>query len=318
MARTILIRSNADGCKNRGKPDWLPPLSFEARADAVDHFMQPLRGGRIFCHPPSQGECRRIEQSPRGLVAPIMRRLLIGPQHIGDSRDVDHAFAVERHDCLISYRVREFQRLVPAKRFGLCTQRLTKWFNHPCDQTGKIAFGVGCMLSADKMIRIESKVVANEDAGADGDADRELLLVAVPQADHVRVVPVGRPQGQDPEVVKAVQRDGMMLFEQFMAIEAKGVADHFHHRVMGDGHMAFGWFRGWQVTEIALGDVSADRVQHEGHFGFSIDDADAKVAGKMPRTRCAKERPLSGYARGRSPLGAENSQFWAFWSHAVA
>jgi hypothetical protein len=46
------------------------------------------------------------------------------------------------------------------------------------------------MLPLDHMVTIEREVVAHEDPAAEADADREPLVVRVPQADGVGVIAV--------------------------------------------------------------------------------------------------------------------------------
>jgi hypothetical protein len=55
------------------------------------------------------------------------------------------------------------------------------------------------VLALDDVIAVEGEIVTNEDAAAERDADREMLVVAVPQADGVGVVAVGALEREDPE-----------------------------------------------------------------------------------------------------------------------
>ena len=153
----------------------------EAGADPVDHVMQ-LAGHRgIFGDLAGQGKGSRIEQSPWGFVTPVMRRLFVGLEHLGNTGDVDNPLPVHLHDALVGQLVRQRQCLVPIKGQCLGLARIVQRLNYFSHQPRKVTFGVRCMLALDQVIGVEGQIVADKDAGTDGDADRELLLVAVSQ-----------------------------------------------------------------------------------------------------------------------------------------
>ena len=82
------------------------------------------------------------------------------------------------------------------------------------------------------MVGDEGGVVANEDAAAEGDADRQALIVAVPEPDHVFVAGVGAPDGEDAEVAVAVWRHAMVLLTDLMAVVAEAVHDEIDKPVV--------------------------------------------------------------------------------------
>jgi hypothetical protein len=49
----------------------------------------------------------------------------------------------------------------------------------------QVAFGVGCVLPAANVVGDEREIVADEDFGAEGDADQEGFVVAVSEANGV-------------------------------------------------------------------------------------------------------------------------------------
>jgi hypothetical protein len=126
-------------------------------------------------------------------------------------------------------RVGQGRGLVVLKGAGLRLALFGERFDELSDQARQIALGVCGVLAPDDMIRDETQVVADEDLGAEGDADRKGLVVAIPEAHRVGIAGVGTAQRQQAEIAQSVLGDTVMLFDHLMAVERQGVHEHVHY-----------------------------------------------------------------------------------------
>src|SRR4051794_31169057 len=94
------------------------------------------------------------------------------------------------------------------------------------------------MLAADNMIRTEGEVIADKDARAEGNADGQALVMRVSKTQHIGIVTVRATQAQDAKVAHPVRRCRMVLFSDFVLIEAQRVAHQLHDLVVRYGNVA--------------------------------------------------------------------------------
>ena len=85
-------------------------------ARAIDDLMERARGLRVFGDAAGESECRGVEETPRGLVTPIVRRLLPLLSHVGDLLHTDDASAIHPHDRVIGDAAIDVRRLVLLER----------------------------------------------------------------------------------------------------------------------------------------------------------------------------------------------------------
>ena len=120
-----------------------------------------------------------------------MRGFVPGASDVGDTLNRGNALAVEMHDRRNSRVVlqRRFLETIigDSQSFPVSAQR----FNDLGNETRKLAFGPRGVAALDDVIAIEGKVVTDEHLAPEADPDRELLVVRVPQANHVGIVAVG-------------------------------------------------------------------------------------------------------------------------------
>ena len=104
--------------------------------------MKDFRTVRVLCHLARQSKGRGVEQSPRAVVAPVMRWVVVRVHHVTDAGQVDDTLAVHLHDCVIHHHVRQWQCLVPLVGQGLGLPCLAKRFDDFRHQPRQIALGV--------------------------------------------------------------------------------------------------------------------------------------------------------------------------------
>ena len=208
---------------------------------------------------------RRVEETPRRLLAPVVFRLFPLAHHVGDALDVEDTMAVHGHDRLVRPAVQERRRLIPLDLPALLGTGFLERLDNARDDAGKITLGIRRVAALDDVIAAEGEVVADEDTAAEADPARELLVVAVSQSHHVGVIAIGALQHQDAEVAHPVRGDRMVLFGDLMAEIAERIANHVHHVMMGDRHVRLRRLGGFEILESSIRDGLPARVQAEGH-----------------------------------------------------
>jgi hypothetical protein len=133
------------------------------------------------------------------------------------------------------------------------------------NDAGKITLGVRRVAALDNVVAREGEVIANENATAEANPDRKLLVVAVPQADHIGVVAIGRLQRQDAEVARTIRGDGVVFLDNLMAEVAQAVLHHIDDIGVRDRDVALGGLGDWQLSEVAILNDLSSRVQTQGH-----------------------------------------------------
>lgn len=122
--------------------------------------------------PADERERRSIEEPPRRPIAPIMRRLLPLLHHIWHPLDVDDTLAIQREDGVVRQLIRQPGVPIAVEDALLPLAVVTQRLHHFGDQAEQFTFGLCRVLASDDMFGMESEVVADDDAAAEGNADR--------------------------------------------------------------------------------------------------------------------------------------------------
>lgn len=277
-------------------------MSHHPLADAVDDAVKHRRHAWVLGHLAGEREGRGIEKPPQGLVAPIMRRRLPLLQHIGNAVDVDDAGAIQRQDGVIRHLVGECRLAIPQEALRLHLALDLQRLHDLGDEAGQFPLGVGRVLTPDDVIGLEGQIVTNEDATAEGDADRELLVVAVPQAEGVGVFTVGTAERQEAEVAGAVFGDGVVLFEDLVAEKTEAVPHQLHDLVVSDGNMRRCAWRCRDRTQIVIRDFHRAGMQHQCHGknSFSLRLARQFERGVEGTREVQRGRRVAGHKVNRT------------------
>ena len=181
-----------------------------------------------------------------------MWRFLVGFHHVRDPGEVDDILSVHVHHQVIGVALVERSCLEAVVRHGDTLASECQRFDDFRNQPWQFPFDLGGMPSLDDVLAREGKVVACKDTGTEADTDGEGFVVRISQTNHIRVVPIGRAQGNDTKELVAVGCDAVVLLDHFMAEERERVLHIVHHRVMGDGEVCGGRCRGCEFTQASI------------------------------------------------------------------
>ena len=111
---------------------------------------------------------------------------------------------------------------------------------------------IGGVPPLDALVGDESEVVADEDARAEADRNREALVVAVAQADRILVAGVRALQRQQAEIAGAVFRDAVVFCDDLVAVHADCRLDEIHQPEMGQRHMSLRRRRRFEFAKCVI------------------------------------------------------------------
>jgi hypothetical protein len=149
--------------------------------------MQPGRDGGVLHHAAGEGVGCGVEKPPRApaLLKVVEGGLIVLLRHIGDALDADGALTPHSHDGVIGHLVGEDRVLVAVEGSLLPLALVGQGLDDLADDAGEIALQVRGVLALDDRIGQEGEVVADEDARAETDPDREAQGPADEAVDRV-------------------------------------------------------------------------------------------------------------------------------------
>lgn len=157
--------------------------------------MELPRRLRVLGHLARESEGTSIEEPPSRLPAPVELRAFVGFHHVGDLRHVDDPLPVHLDDGSIGLVEHQGRTLEAVVHVGQLLALLPQRFDDFRDEARQLPLDLRGVPPLDDVLAREGKVVAGEDLRPEAHAHGETLVVAVPEADLITIVPIGRLQG---------------------------------------------------------------------------------------------------------------------------